>query len=511
MKLFQETVKIMCSSFDKILAILMLEKAMTKVLKLTIKMIFILNIFFLSLTNVVATAGVPAFPGAEGGGANAIGGRGGRIIEVTNLNDSGPGSFRAACEAKGARIVVFRVSGTIQLNDWVRIWHPYLTIAGQTAPGGGICIRGAGILVKNHDIIIRFLRIRPGKNSGKKDGLWIQSGAYNVVVDHCSFSWATDENLSIASDIPPAHNITFSWNLIGEGLQPHSCGSLIYNRKGSLQSNNISIHHNMYIHNHNRNPIVGTASARIINNIIYDWSQFPIRILGGLHVDIIGNIIKPGPNIQPGKRHLYSVWWSKDYGDPAQCVPGNPSIYIYNNYGPNQHDFSGDDWNMILDLNDKLEKATTQRSAPLPESTPPITINTIHSVKDLEDILLDEIGASKRLDDKGHWIFNRDDVDKRLISEYQTGTGKIPFTENEVGGYPILDQGIPPKDSDHDGMPDTWELAYGLNPNNPSDAAQDKDNDGYTNIEEYLNGTFQSASTDLSKPTNLKVEAVLTP
>ncbi len=467
--------------------------------------------FFLTLTNSVAMGGLPAFPEAEGGGALSIGGRGGKIIEVTNLNDSGPGSFRAACAAKGPRIIVFRTGGTITLNSRLYIDHPYMTIAGQTAPGGGICIKGSDILIRTHDIIIRYLRVRPGKLSGGRDGIWIGNKSYNIIVDHCSFSWATDENISIVSFDVPAHHITLSWNLIGEGLRPHSCGSLIYNAEGSPKSNNISIHHNMYIHNHNRNPIIGTASARFINNIIYDWSQFAIRIFGGSHVDIIGNVAKPGPNVQGGIKNKYTIWWSKNYGDPNKSVPGMPSIYISNNYGTHQHDFSGDDWQMIFDLDKILNKTTSKRSMPLSESTPPITINTIHSVKNLEDILLNEIGASKRLDDNGNWISNRDAVDKRLINEYLKGIGKIPFSENDVGGYPILEHGTAPKDSDHDGMPDSWEKANGLNPSDPSDAAKDLDNDGYTNVEEYLNGSAQAVSSDLSKPSNLKVEAVVIP
>lgn len=468
---------------------------------------------FTSLSSNAANAGVPAFPGAEGGGANSVGGRGGRVIEVTNLNDSGPGSFRAACEAKGARTIVFRVGGTISIKDRIRITNPYITVAGQTAPGGGICIRNGEILIRTHDVIIRYLRIRPGKNTHDKDGIWVSDGSYNVIIDHCSLSWATDENLSIGSGYPAAHNITFSWNLIAEGLEPHSCGSLIYNSHGSLESVDISIHHNMYIHNHNRNPLIGTASARLINNIIYDWSQFAIRIFGGVHIDIIGNVIKPGPSTQKGTENQYSIWWSQSYGDPKQSVSGNPSIYLSNNYGIHQQNFAGDDWQMIAphikNHVSSLQKSKSLRLIPLSESTPPITINHIASVKELEEILLNEIGASKRLDAQGNWVYNRDPVDERLINEYLTGAGKIPTNENEVGGYPVLDHGIAPLDTDHDGMPDLWEKSHGLNPNNPFDGKLDADNDGYTNLEEYLNGNnIISESGILPPPTNIKIISV---
>ena len=200
--------------------------------------IFIVSIFLLSLIffincNADVSGKMPAFPGAEGGGAESAGGRGGRIIEVTNLNDTGTGSFRAACEASGPRIVIFRVGGIIEIKYKITLRNPFITIAGQTAPGDGILIKGNEIYIQTHDVIIQFIRIRLGRRDDfaeqEGDCIGIHSGGYNVMIDHCSLSWANDENTSIWSGEDAAHNITFSWNLIAEGLTYNhaSCGLII--------------------------------------------------------------------------------------------------------------------------------------------------------------------------------------------------------------------------------------------------------------------------------------------
>ena len=169
------------------------------------------------------TLSASAFPAAEGFGGNSVGGRGGQVIEVTNLNDSGPGSLRAAIDTEGPRIVVFRLGGTIELQSRLEITNPYITIAGQTAPGGGITLKTvptykkSAIKIETHDVIIRYIRSRPGPSSDISDSLDALeiTGGYNIIIDHSSFSWGTDEVIGIAND---ARDITIQWSIISEGL-----------------------------------------------------------------------------------------------------------------------------------------------------------------------------------------------------------------------------------------------------------------------------------------------------
>ena len=199
---------------------------------------------------------LPAFPGAEGFGATTPGGRGGRVIFVTNLEDGGPGSFRAACDAEGPRIVVFRVSGLITLATPIVIKNPYLTIAGQTAPGDGVCLRNYTFIVATHDVVVRYLRSRLGDVSAQEaDSITLASGAHDVILDHCSATWSIDESLSLAGNVS---NVTVQWCLIAEGLNhsKHSKGAHGY---GSLSRANgpVTWHHNLWAHNNARNPRLG--------------------------------------------------------------------------------------------------------------------------------------------------------------------------------------------------------------------------------------------------------------
>jgi len=231
-----------------------------------------------------------AFPGAAGWAAATPGGRGGAIVRVTNLNPSGPGSFRAAVERSGPRIIVFEVGGVIDLGlTTLNISEPFLTIAGQTAPSPGITIIRGGIDIRAHDVIVRHIRIRPGvsgqsaRSGWEVDGL-STVGAYNVIVDHCTITWSLDENLSASgprfTGATPAdwrrgtsHDVTFSYNLLAEGLAhashpkgEHSKGSLIHDN-----ATNILIYRNVYAHNVERNPMLkGGVHAAVVNNLIFD-------------------------------------------------------------------------------------------------------------------------------------------------------------------------------------------------------------------------------------------------
>jgi len=248
-----------------------------------------------------------AFPGAEGFGATTPGGRGGQVIEVTNLNDSGPGSLRASLQAQGPRIVVFEVGGTIQLETALSIDNPFITIAGQTAPGDGITLKLSPdylkslMFINTHDVVIRYLRFRPGASTlqtSVRDSITMPK-AYNVVIDHSSFSWATDENVDIWND---SHDITIQWSIISEGLRDpwgdgsqHSMGALF----GSQGSKNISLHHNLFAHNHGRNPRINTAGVvDVVNNVIYNPGDQPSTIANDWNpatpVNYVGNYYKRG-------------------------------------------------------------------------------------------------------------------------------------------------------------------------------------------------------------------------
>jgi len=459
------------------------------------KILFLMPLLIVFLFGMSFAESRPAaFPGAEGGGSQAIGGRGGRIIEVTNLKSEGPGSFRNACEDKGPRIVIFRVAGSIDLDgNPIIIKNPYITIAGQTSPGGGILIKGHEIRVKTHDVIIRYIRIRTGRRDKfsyqEGDALAISGNCYNVIIDHCSLSWSNDENAQIWSGKKPAHNITFSWNLIAEGLKYNhpSCGLIVGSDTNPGGIHSISIHHNLFMNGHNRFPLVKCRDARIINNIIYNWKWFATGISGGIKVDIIGNKFKMGPITPDSKSREVLVLPYK--GSHDHGVAGNPSIYMVGNQGPNQQNPKDDNWRMLWMYKTSPpfppDKTESERHIALQEYPFP---TRIHAVSELEKIILQHVGAWARLDKHGNLAPNRDEVDKRLIYEYINSKGMIPVDEHDVGGFPEISHDKPPIDTDHDGMPDIWENINKLNPYDPSDANVIRNGNSYTNIERYING-----------------------
>ena len=454
---------------------------------------------------------VPAFPGAEGGGAATVGGRGGKLIIVTNLNRSGPGSFKAACESSGARIVVFRVAGIIDMGgERITIRNPYITIAGQTAPGGGILLKACPFSIITHDVVIRYIRFRLGASVANLDSMSIAKNSHAIVVDHCSLSWATDENIGIFALPGSPHNITLSWNIIAEGFSPHSCGVLTGSSDNPKGMTDIDFHHNLFISNAQRNPQITIASSRIVNNLLHNWGQRAIGISGGANVDIIGNIFKGGRDIGP---HIFEIKLMPYGGTPSSGLIGDPSVYIINNIGPNQHDPAGGNWNTMMSTTyhsrtwtatgNQPDKLKSERSIPLPRQSFPITE---HDVMTIEELILPHIGAGKRIDETGNWIVNRDAVDERLIQEYRDGTGQIPDNEGAVGGYPLISHGRLPLDSDNDGIPDAWEILNGFDKDDPSDSLKDANGNGYLNIEEYYNGTLETIK--IHRPTNLKIMQV---
>jgi pectate lyase len=427
---------------------------------------------------VASGTGVRAFPSAEGFGSASVGGRGGRVVEVVNLNDSGPGSLRSAVEASGPRTIVFRTGGTILLRKPLILSNPYVTIAGQTAPGGGICLRSDRsnykpcLFIRTHDVVVRFLRVRPGPCSGSSqtlDGVRINgressSMAYNVILDHCSVSWAVDECLEIGVN---SRDITTQWCIISEGLNdsvhpegPHSRGMLIREQN----SYNLSVHHNLFAHNEYRNPQVSNEGrVDVRNNVVYGWTRKAMSssdVVGvPVKLNAVANYFKAGPDSSTSLGEI-----------DLHPIPPNPGwqAYVRDNIGPHR---------LSVGLPDSLSvsKLDTRWLVSTPAFQAPSVATTTASQAYVD--VLSAAGASRP---------GRDTVDARVIDNVRDGTGRLVDHPDQVGGWPFLAPGNAPVDSDHDGIPDAWEIANGLDPYDARDAARHSSN-GYTNLENYLN------------------------
>jgi len=430
---------------------------------------------------------LPAFPGAEGFGANSVGGRGGKIYEVTNLNDAGAGSLRACVEASEARTCVFRTGGLIVLQSALRIVNPYITIAGQTAPGGGITLKKASggdvFSTQTHDVIIRYIAVRPGPGGENHANQIAKNGVeiYNIIIDHNSLSWGVDSNIETWYRVT---NSTIQSSLISEGLNCsthskgcHSKGIMIGGYKGSESggkgSENISILNNLMAHNLDRNPLVQICGiGQVINNVVYNagttFSHQKLNCpLGVSYVNWVNNYYKKGlRGIQTDFKIVPS--------DEGVCEVGK--AYLSGNSGNNgawTQSFSGS----CAGRTDIL--VTVPAPAPMVNSTS--AINAYNTA-------LASVGNSSGISCDGNWYSRRDAIDNRIINDVKSGTGNIIDDPSQVGGWIVPAAGVPCIDSDQDGMPDTWEQGYGFNPNSP-DSSADIDGDGYTNIEEYFNGT----------------------
>ena len=426
-------------------------------------------------------AGLPVFPDAEGFGTDTPAGRVGRVIEVTTLADDGPGSLRAALNVSEPRIIVFRVGGTIEVKGQLFIAHPFVTVAGQTAPGGGICIKDAGLVILTHDVLVQHIRLRPG-NEGKvrpdtNDAIEIlgkhgdSDGAHHVVLDHISASWSEDETISTWYG---AHDVTICWSIISEALnrsrhrkQTHSAGVLIGD-----SSYNVSIHHCLMAHNDFRNPLIIEGGTHdVVNNLVYDWGVLAAEVVdynSNSFLNLVGNFFLPGPSTSTGP---YEILIGQERG--------TPKIYAEDNIGPRRPDSSVDDWNVVNYGWGSEPNAPPSYRSSNHFAVPPVT--TFEAAEAFEQVLASS-GATRPV---------RDSVDERIIADVKNKTGRIIDSPADVGGYPQLVSGTPPMDSDHDGMVDDWERQKGLDSNDPTDANGDRDSDGYTNIEEYLHSLSQ--------------------
>ncbi len=423
---------------------------------------------------------LPAFPGAEGFGAYTPGGRGGRVVEVTNLDSSGPGSLQAACDTKGPRIIVFRVSGMIQGPVYVR--EPFVTIAGQSSPGDGICIKRGGLSIGTNDVVVRYLRVRPGDHPfgvspADRDAIGLSgAGAKNVIVDHCSASWGIDENVQTWGG---PRNVTFQWLITSEALGdslhpkgPHSMGMIL----GS-DSNTVSVHHCLFAHNNGRHPYTNMGKSKqrslvdLRNNVVYCFER-GVSATGGGNVtfNYVGNLILAGSD---APQYAYA-FWLMPYGHDT-------TIYAEDNIWPGMPTDPDARRRMMVHAGSSSPTPlpNTMR-LPGPAATPPIT--ALPAAEILEPVLA-FAGCTRPV---------RDVVDARIVEELRTRTGRLIDSQDEVGGWPTYAATEPPPDTDHDGMTDAWEQGHGLNATDPADGPMDRDGDGYTNVEEFLNLTDPS-------------------
>lgn len=413
---------------------------------------------------------VAAFPGALGAGRGSRGGRGGAVLRVTNLNDSGPGSLRAAVEAAGPRTIVFDIGGTIRLAAPLRIREPRITLAGQTAPGGGITLRGQPLLISADDVVVRYIRSRLGDEDGvEADAITIDRGR-RIILDHVSASWSVDETLSIGSRDREIDAVTVQWSIIAESLNlsahskgDHGYGSLVRGSRGAR----FTFHHNLWAQHRARMPRPGNYLAPAIdsvgprfeftNNVFYDWGQGH----AGYNSDrdpatvstyaFVANAYRRGPDstgavIFEEESSAARAWFEGNSVDGV--VPADPWAPV-----------TGDD-------------APGYRLTALPAWA----MGATETANEAYASVLAKAGASRV----------RDAVDTRILAGVADGTGRIVNSQTDVGGWPDLAPGASWTDSDGDGMPDDWESANGHDPAS-SDGGADRDGDGWTNLEDWLN------------------------
>ncbi len=458
-------------------------------------------------------ASIPAFPGAEGGGKYSNGGRGGRVFVVTNLNDSGEGSLRWACEQGGARIVVFNVAGIIRISTPIIVRAPYITIEGQSAPGDGVCLAGESFWINTHDVIIRYMRFRRGETwVGRRDDAIGGNPVGNIMVDHVSASWGLDENMSMYrhmyNDSTPnvvkkgeeklgTVNITIQNSIFSESLDTwnHAFGS-------TLGGENCAFIRSLWANNAGRNPSIGwNGIFNFANNVVFNWVHRSTD--GGDYTamyNIINNYYKPGPATPDQKRPVAHRILKPESGRSNLGYPVYGRAYVHGNIVEGNARVTKDNWDggvqveELPDAGKYKDKMKWNKPLPMPEIT---IVPTVQA----KTFVLANAGATLPV---------RDAIDKRIVQQVTTGKIVVPegvvppatqfkhrrlpidsykigiITDiNQVGGYPEY-KGTPYKDGDNDGIPDAWERSHGLNPNDANDSPAITKS-GYSNIEVYLN------------------------
>jgi len=442
-----------------------------------------LFLFALAPAAFAQPAGPPAFPGAEGFGKYARGGRGGDVYHVTNLHDDGPGSLRRGVDtAGGPRTIVFDVGGTIQLKTPLEIKDKSrLTIAGQTVPGKGITIRDHAMTIKNcADMVVRYLRLRLGdKNKGDSSGEDVMTVDYNdqLILDHLSLSWGIDGN----SDYRGNKNMTLQWLLYAEALHdtihyegaPHAMCTSLRDCHG-----NTTLHHNVYSTSRSRHATIGGGSGRkgfahvlvdYRNCVDYNWQG--TTNFGGMKINVVNNYYKPGPCSDPTRPPIQM----KD-GDTTKARGFMSGNYFEGMPGS----FNNDNYSAVIYTNTGNYMSTTRaqwewKQPFSPNGFQPYT----QTAQQAYQACLRYAGCS----------LTRDTVDERIVNNIATGKGQLINSQEDVGGWDDYPEVARPQgwDIDGDGMPGEWEKQHGLDPASPADGNGDLDHDGFTNLEEYLN------------------------
>jgi hypothetical protein len=516
-----------------------------------------INVNSTNNTQFKCTSPCPAFPEAQGGGAAAAGGRGGVVYNVTSLGDgtnsgcfpfnpdSVACSLRDCIQASGARNCIFRVSGLITQKSANNISSPFITIAGQTAPGGGIVQGGIGqngqaLVIQNHDVIIRYMTYDGIASSGGATGAGCNHNTgsvglevddnnnYNIVVDHNSHRWWGNKDMEMVSNGPGqnVHDITMQWNLLYEPCAAHPVITEpdTFGGGSQLASVNQDWHHNMGLNYDHRWPLLNIGSLRWVNNIGYNGLQnsdsFNFSAWGALKADIIGSNYVDGPDSGFGVFNVAIQADPNNSGDPSDCAPGcdnkpplTPSIYMLNNQGHSGTNTGGSPIAVTNVVNDSANTGMAAqvtnaegaknptaipggwlRSTPLPAETFPIKADPVTT---LDNVMLATIGNSRRLDCNGNWVTNRDSQDARVIAQYQARghggpwnpTGSVsPATYTGPAAGPSIPGGTPCTETLHDGIPDAWKTRYGLNTGNANLHKTIDPSTGLTYLEDYLDG-----------------------
>ncbi|MBO5834427.1 MAG: pectate lyase [Bacteroidales bacterium] len=450
----------------------------------------------------------PAFPGAEGYGRYVSGGRGGKVYHVTNLNDSGEGSFRWACEQKGARTIVFDVCGTIHLQSQLKLTNGDVTIAGQTAPGDGICVADWDFCIAAPNVIIRYMRFRPGDVSGgEPDGLSGMDGK-RIIIDHCSVSWSVDECLSVYGN----EHMTVQWCIISQSLRHSTHSKQAHGYGGNWGGKGASYHHNLLAHHDSRTPRLGNRptyvqqdTTDIRNNVMYNWSGNGCYGGEGMKVNFVNNYYKPGPatdaratgSRQPLAYRICGLGVSTKENDGSYLIWGK--YFVDGNDNPDYPSLLNKNWEMGIYPQISSENpgytAATKDSIRLSEPLPYMYVST-HTAADAYEKVLAYAGCSRSRDKLDSLIVS--DTRLRKASFTGKGEGDLPgiidtpydlkpaHADADWSPWPELKQTRSYKDADGDGMDDDWEISQHLNPQDASDGLLLDDN-GYTMLEVYLN------------------------
>lgn len=439
-------------------------------------------------TPQVSETAALAFSEAQGGGKYATGGRGGVVLHVTSLSDDpqDPGSLRHAINVGGARTIVFDVAGTIQLSSTLNISNGSLTIAGQSAPGDGICIAGYPVVVKASNVIIRFMRFRMGDEHNVEGDALTIVGRKNIMIDHCSFSWSTDECVSCYGNT----DFTLQYCFITESLRNSVHGKGRHGYGGIWGGTNATFHHNLLAHHDSRNPrfdhyyVHQTCFGPIdyVNNVVYNWGGNSTYGGEGVkqarQINMVNNYYKPGPATSKKERLLDPTVSCSNCSPYGAVVPAK--FYLQGNYMYGSPQVTADNWQ-----GSTVKTEAVKAAARWTEGLTMLTAE--ESAEQAFETVMAKAGCS----------LHRDAIDVRIAEEVRQGTatcngsngstGGLIDTQKDAGGWPMLRTEEPQKDTDRDGIPDAWEEAHGLNPKSNADGKIETLVSGYSNLEVYLN------------------------